>query len=147
MQTRPPEALNCNARVALPGQRAVAAGIDGLLVSGGTAMFLAAAFMTGVDLGMMGNLLLLPAAMIAVVAVLYRGLWCLANRDTPGMQFAGLRLVDFDGRSPRRHRRIVRQFAGLLSLLSAGVGLAWALVDEERLTWHDHISGTFPTAG
>jgi len=25
--------------------------------------------------------------------------------------------------------------------------LVWALVDEENLTWHDHISKTFPTPG
>jgi hypothetical protein len=30
-------------------------------------------------------------------------------------------------------------------LLAAGTGLIWALVDEDSLTWHDHISGTFPT--
>jgi uncharacterized RDD family membrane protein YckC len=145
IRSRPEEALYCDARVALPAQRAVAAGLDGFVVLVGSALFLGIAFFAGVDFGTLGNLLLLPAAMTAVVAVLYRGLWCLVNRDTPGMRFAGLRLVDFDGRSPRRDRRIVRQFAGLLSLLSAGVGLVWALVDEERLTWHDHISKTFPT--
>jgi uncharacterized RDD family membrane protein YckC len=145
IRSRPEEALYCDARVALPAQRAVAAGLDGVVVLIGSAMFLGVAFFAGVDFGTLGNLLLLPAAMTVVVAVLYRGLWCLVNRDTPGMRFAGLRLVDFDGRSPRRDRRIVRQFAGLLSLLSAGVGLVWALVDEERLTWHDHISKTFPT--
>jgi hypothetical protein len=53
--------------------------------------------------------------------------------------------VDFDGRRPDREQRGVRQVAGLLSLLSAGLGLVWALVDEEKLTWHDHISKTFPT--
>jgi hypothetical protein len=63
------------------------------------------------------------------------------------MRFAGLRLVDFDGRSPERHQRMRRQLASLLSVLSAGLGLAWALVDEENLTWHDHISKTFPTPG
>lgn len=145
IQLRPEEALYCDARVAQPTHRAIAAAVDGALVLLGTTMFLALAFMGGVDFGIVGNLLVLPAAMTAVVAVLYRGLWCLVNRDTPGMRFAGLRLVDFDGRSPRRDRRIVRQFAGLLSLLSAGVGLVWALVDEESLTWHDHISKTFPT--
>src|SRR6202041_3046551 len=31
--------------------------------------------------------------------------------------------------------------------LSGGLGLVWALVDEENLTWHDHISKTFPTPG
>ena len=145
VRQRPEEALYCDARVAMPAQRAMAAGLDGALVLVGTGMFLAAAFSVGVDFGTLGNFLLLPAAMTAVVAILYRGLWCLVNRDTPGMRFAGLRLVDFDGRAPRRDHRIVRQFAGLLSLLSAGVGLVWALVDEERLTWHDHISKTFPT--
>jgi uncharacterized RDD family membrane protein YckC len=143
--TRPEEALYCDARVAQPAQRAMAAGLDGVMVLLGTALFLTVALAVGVDFGIVGNLLILPAAMAAVVVVLYRGLWCLVNRDTPGMRFAGLRLVDFDGRTPRRQRRIVRQFAGLLSLLSAGVGLVWALVDEESLTWHDHISKTFPT--
>jgi len=28
----------------------------------------------------------------------------------------------------------------VLSMASAGLGLVWALVDEENLTWHDHIS-------
>jgi hypothetical protein len=54
--------------------------------------------------------------------------------------------VDFDGREPDRDRRGMRQVAGLLSLISAGLGLVWALVDEEKLTWHDHISKTFPTS-
>jgi uncharacterized RDD family membrane protein YckC len=145
IQSRPEEALYCDARVAQPAQRAMAAGLDGAMVLLGTAIFLTMAFAVGVDFGIVGNLLVLPAAMMTVVVVLYRGLWCLVNRDTPGMRFAGLRLVDFDGRAPRRQHRIVRQFAGLLSLLSAGVGLVWALVDEESLTWHDHISKTFPT--
>jgi hypothetical protein len=25
------------------------------------------------------------------------------------------------------------------------LGMLWALVDEEALTWHDHMSKTFPT--
>ena len=28
---------------------------------------------------------------------------------------------------------------------SAGLGLLWSLADEESLTWHDHMSKTFPT--
>jgi uncharacterized RDD family membrane protein YckC len=82
----------------------------------------------------------------AVVTIFYRLLWWIGNSDTPGMRFAGLRLVDFDGREPDRDRRGMRQVAGLLSLISAGLGLVWALVDEEKLTWHDHISKTFPTS-
>jgi len=84
---------------------------------------------------------------IGAVAFLYRLLWCLGNGDTPGMRFAGLRLVNFDGRPPDRDQRLLRLGASVLSLASAGLGLVWALVDEESLTWHDHISKTFPTAG
>jgi hypothetical protein len=29
--------------------------------------------------------------------------------------------------------------------MAAFIGLAWAFVDEECLTWQDHISRTFPT--
>jgi uncharacterized RDD family membrane protein YckC len=145
VQHRPEETIYCDARVALPTQRTIAAAIDGGFVMLGVGFFLVGAYAADVDFGLLGNLVVLPAAMAAVILVLYRGLWALVNRDTPGMRFAGLRLVDFDGRTPKRDRRILRQFAGLLSLVSAGVGLAWALVDEENLTWHDHISRTFPT--
>ena len=144
-QAKPQEALYCDARVALTAHRAMAALADGVAVILGSALFLGIAAWAGVDFAIRGNIYWLPAAMIVVVAILYRGIWCLANRDTPGMRFAGLRLVDFDGRTPRRDHRIVRQFAGVLSLVSAGVGLIWALVDEESLTWHDHMSKTFPT--
>jgi len=61
------------------------------------------------------------------------------------MRIAGLELVDFDGKAPRREQRFGRLFGSALSLLAAGIGMIWLLVDEERLTWHDHMSGTFPT--
>ena len=32
-----------------------------------------------------------------------------------------------------------------LSFCAGGVGLLWALADEEKLAWHDHMSKTFPT--
>jgi hypothetical protein len=35
--------------------------------------------------------------------------------------------------------------SGWIAVVSAGMGLIWALLDEERLAWHDHMSGTFPT--
>ena len=119
--------------------------VDCIVVLSAAAAFGVVAYFFGVNLTLAKSALAVPAAIVLVVTILYRGLWCLANADTPGMRFAGLQLVDFDGRRPRSKSRIVRQFAGILSLASAGVGLLWALVDEESLTWHDHISKTFPT--
>ncbi len=89
----------------------------------------------------------LPFFILAAVTVplLYKLLWTFAGRDTIGMQTAGLRLVDFDGNPPSQRRRYQRLVGGILSLLAAGIGLIWAFVDEDNLTWHDHISDTFPT--
>jgi hypothetical protein len=52
--------------------------------------------------------------------------------------------VDFDGNSPSQARRYQRLLGTLLSWLAAGLGIIWVLVDEDGLSWHDHISSTFP---
>jgi uncharacterized RDD family membrane protein YckC len=79
------------------------------------------------------------------VPLFYKLLWAFAGSDTAGMRCAGLRLVDFDGNPPSRSHRYQRVLGSVLSLLAAGIGLVWSLVDEDSLTWHDHISSSFPT--
>lgn len=83
--------------------------------------------------------------MLAVV-VFYRSLFILADADSPGMRWAGLRLVTFDGDEPTVEHRFMRVAWGIFSALPLGLGLWWALVDQERLTWHDLLSKTFPSA-
>ncbi len=119
--------------------------MDGSLILVGVGVFLTIFFLSGGQVALDRQALSFLLGVTAVITLFYRALWCLANGDSPGMRFAGLRLVDFDGRRPDREQRGIRQVASLLSLLSAGLGLVWALVDEENLTWHDHISKTFPT--
>jgi len=146
--------IYCDVPVALPAHRSIAAVFDAAMVLLGVGLFLVvfiavpAIFGIGGGVGAMsgGNAVVFLCA-AGVIALFYRVLWCIANGDTPGLRFAGLRLVDFDGRVPDRERRGMRQVAGVLSVISAGLGLVWALVDEENLTWHDHISKTFPTEG
>ena len=138
--------IYCDAPVALPVHRLLAAAVDTAMVLIGLGLFLLIFFLGG-DLAVNRQTLPFLIAVGAVIALFYRSLWYFGNGDTPGMRFAGLRLVDFDGRRPDREQRGMRQVAGLLSLLAAGLGLVWALVDEESLTWHDHISKTFPTPG
>jgi uncharacterized RDD family membrane protein YckC len=61
------------------------------------------------------------------------------------MRWTGLRLIDFDGFPADRRARSLRAISACLSFCAGGLGLLWALADEEKLTWHDHMSKTFPT--
>jgi uncharacterized RDD family membrane protein YckC len=139
--------IYCDAPVALPVHRLMAAVADASMVAIALGLFLAVFSLSGGRIVFTKASALLFLGVAAAVAFLYRLLWCLGDGDTPGMHLVGLRLVDFDGRRPARDQRIVRLAASILSLASAGLGLLWALVDEENLTWHDHISKTFPTPG
>jgi uncharacterized RDD family membrane protein YckC len=81
-------------------------------------------------------------ALIAV-ASLYKLLWSLFDQVTPGLQAVGLEVVRFDGLAPTLGQRLGRVALGWLSVAGAGMGVIWAMADEDRLTWHDHISQTF----
>ena len=139
--------IYCDAPVALPTHRFLAAAFDLSMIAVALGVFLAIFFVSGGVLAFSKQNAPFFVGVAVLLALFYRVLFCLGNGDTPGMRFAGLRLVDFDGRTPDRDQRGLRQIASLLSVLSAGLGLVWALVDEESLTWHDHISKTFPTIG
>lgn len=86
------------------------------------------------------------AAGAVLIGLLYHSVFLAAGGETPGMRFAGLRLVDFDGRQTTEAQLHMRVLGAFFSVLPAGMGLLWALVDEESLTWQDHISHTFPTS-
>lgn len=139
--------IYCDAPVALPAHRMIAAAFDMSMVLIAVGLFLGIFFLSGGMLMLSKENAPFLISVAALLGLFYRFLWVLGNGETPGMRFAGLRLVNFDGRPPDRDQRAFRQVSSLLSLLSAGLGLVWALVDEENLAWHDHISKTFPTPG
>jgi uncharacterized RDD family membrane protein YckC len=143
--TPPQSHIICDAPVAPIALRVEAALIDGLITLLPSAIGLALFLYEGGHLSF--NKHVLPFWMLAffTVPVLYKLVWTVAGRDSIGMSFAGLRLVDFDGNPPSSERRYQRMFGSFLSVLAAGTGLIWALADEDALTWHDHISSTFPT--
>jgi uncharacterized RDD family membrane protein YckC len=141
------EVISCDAPVALPIHRLMAAAVDLSAVLIALGLFGVILYACGGDFSLTRQSVTIYAGVAFLTAMFYRVLWCLGNGDSPGMRFAGLHLVDFDGHTPTRERRLLRQLVSLLSLLSAGLGLVWALVDEENLTWHDRISETFPTPG
>ena len=137
--------IYCDAPVAVPAHRIIAAAFDGSVVVMATAMFMLVFYLSGGEFVLNRQTIPLFGAILLVFSLLYKALWCLADGDTPGMRWAHLRLVNFDGRKPGREQRLYRMASGCLSLLAAGLGLLWSLVDEETLTWHDHMSKTFPT--
>ena len=139
--------IYCDAPVALPAHRMIAAAFDASMILIAVGLFLGIFFLSGGMLMLSKQNAPFLISVAALLTLFYRFLWVLGNGETPGMRFAGLRLVNFDGRLPDRDQRAFRQVSSLLSFLSAGLGLVWALVDEENLTWHDHISKTFPTPG
>ncbi len=63
--------------------------------------------------------------------------------ETPGMTWLGLRLLNFHGRRANGRQRAARALGLLFSTTTFGIGFAWALLDDEKLTWHDRISKTF----
>ena len=135
----------CHTPVATAGPRLHAALFDALVIACGCGPALGFYFYLGGQLSLDKHALPFLAVALLTIPLYYKMLWALAGKDSPGMRAAGLRLVDFDGKMPRRDQRFGRLFGSALSLLAAGIGMIWLLVDEERLTWHDHMSGTFPT--
>ena len=82
---------------------------------------------------------------VLAAATFYHLFWALLGRETTGMRCFGLRTLTFDGHPPGWGRRTFRFGVYCLGMVAVGVGLLWALVDDEALTMHDHLSKTFPT--
>jgi uncharacterized RDD family membrane protein YckC len=81
------------------------------------------------------------AALLAAV-VLYYGIPWTRRGLTLGMAAWRLRIERADGARPRWADVAKRLAAATLSLLAAGLGWWWILVDPARLAWHDRLSGT-----
>jgi uncharacterized RDD family membrane protein YckC len=137
--------IYCDAPVALRVHRGLAAVIDGGIIAAAMALFVLTFHVGGGEIELTKPVLLMFGAAAALLMMLYRLLFAMGNGDTVGYRWAQLRLLNFDGQTPTRRERLERLFGGCLSVLASGVGVLWALVDEETLTWHDHISRTFPT--
>lgn len=135
----------CDQPVATPTHRLVAGAIDASLILIGFGIFAVTFELMG---GNFGSGKLLWAAMVgtfALVAMFYGLIWAIAGRETAGMRFTDLQLITFDGFPLDPRSRALRVASSWLSFCSGGLGLLWAVADEENLTWHDHISKTFPT--
>lgn len=137
--------IYCDDPVASPLHRLIAAALDISLVMIALGLFVAIFQLAGGTVTLTLNSMPIVAAVVGGVWFFYNLLFSIAGGDTPGSGWAQLRLVNYDGQPPTRDQRVYRVLASYLSMLAAGMGVLWALVDEESLTWHDHMTKTFPT--
>lgn len=135
----------CKAPVARPEHRAVAALIDGAMILASWIVLAAIFTFWGGGHWSATPLALCAYAVLGLSAIfLYSLLWALGNGESAGFRAARLRILNFDGRPANRQERLARIASAWISIAPAGLGLVWALLDEETLTWHDQISKTFP---
>lgn len=124
-------------------RRLMALCVDFALVSGS---LLAAATMAASKFQVLPSLrtLEIGAGLAVLVAgAMYHTLIFSLARSTPGMKYARIQLVTFEGLTPKRAQRWGRMLALLVSAVPAGLGIAWALFDDDHLCWHDRLSKTY----
>jgi uncharacterized RDD family membrane protein YckC len=138
--------IYCDATVAQPVHRAMAVLLDSSMILLGLGFFLLIFQTFGGPFPWTKQNIAICAAAAALVAMFYGFVWALAGSETAGMRWTGLRVINFNGFPPDGKSRALRLIGCWLSYCSGMIGIFWALVDEESLTWHDHMSKTFPTA-
>lgn len=135
----------CDQPVATPTHRLVASAIDGAIILFGFGLLVALFEVLGGSFGHGKAVWIGLALVLALVSMLYGLIWAIAGRETAGMRLTDLQLITFDGFPVDPRSRALRFASTWLSFCSGGLGILWAVADEENLTWHDHISKTFPT--
>jgi uncharacterized RDD family membrane protein YckC len=124
-------------------RRAMAIVVDGALTLAGFAVLMALATASGLVMHNMRAFEVVCAVVVLLVYGGYQALFSSMTKSTPGMWYAGIGLCTTDGYIPNRAQRCRRLAALPLSVMPLGLGLAWSLFDEDRLTWHDRLSGTY----
>ncbi len=145
LETQVEAVIYCDATVATPKHRAIAAALDGGMIFIGFGLFLFTFHLMGGMFHFNRQTIPFFIGAFGTLAMFYGALWIWTGRETLGMRWTKLRLIDFDGFPADRRDRILRSFGICLSCCAGGIGLLWALLDEEQLAWHDHMSKTFPT--
>src|SRR5262249_16518370 len=124
-------------------RRGLASAVDGVIVGLGLAAFLTTTFYLAAPVPLSRPLLLSGAGLTLILLSFYYSIFLFYSNATPGMRAAGLVLTDFSGAAPSRRVRMVRAFAVVLSFAALCLGFIWALIDEDRLGWHDRITHTY----
>jgi uncharacterized RDD family membrane protein YckC len=91
-----------------------------------------------------GPLQLAATGLIAAFFIVLYFSACTAMASaTPGLMWAGLEVITFEGNQPAISDCLWRGLGYLVSMSALMLGFIWAAVDAEGLTWHDRMSRTF----
>jgi uncharacterized RDD family membrane protein YckC len=130
--------------VAPTGPRIAAGMIDLLIVLTASAIFGMIFMMIAKELPDGRNFLAAAIVLPGILWGTYQYLFLVRCHATPGMQMAQVGLAHFDEtKHVTRKQRQARALAMIVSAMSLGLGFAWAMLDQDRLTWHDRISHSF----
>jgi uncharacterized RDD family membrane protein YckC len=124
-------------------RRMMAAVVDFSLITGG---FLVAALVASANLRVLPSIKEIELGSVAaeaLIGVFYLAFFFILARATPGMKYARLEICTLAGRKPTVAQRCGRMAAMVLSLAPAGLGAVMAIFDEQQLSWHDRLSGTY----
>jgi len=112
-----------------------------LLLLGGLAFLLLLHVAVGRDASTGWPLWLFRGWILLVLGVYFGWFWTRGGQTLP-MRTWRLRLVGTDGRPVGNRQALLRFALAWPSVLAAGAGLAWALVDRDRQFLHDRLAGT-----
>ncbi len=136
--------LNCRA----PGflRRCAAISYDLLVICG---VLIVAAALIVVPLGAIYNIQiatgnLLYQAYLTIVIFLFFAWFWVHGGQTPGMRAWRIRLIREDGTDIRWRDALVRFLCAFAAWAPFGLGFVWLLIDKDKLTWYDRLSGTRP---
>jgi len=87
-----------------------------------------------------GNLLY-QLSLVATAVIFFVGFW-VHGGQTLGMRAWRLRVEQCSGEAINWKTGLIRFVTGILSIIPAGLGLLWLVVDPQHLAWHDRISKT-----
>jgi uncharacterized RDD family membrane protein YckC len=85
----------------------------------------------------------LASVLFVAIELLYHGLFLSFAEATPGMMYAQVGLCTFDDENLTRSQRQRRILVTVLAAMPLGLGLLWALFDEDRLGWQDRMSRSY----
>ena len=126
------------------GQRLMAMLYDGLLLVG--VWFIASIpviiFATRAGWqNLPGFRLFLQLYLLAVAFLFFAWFWTHGGQ-TLGMRAWKLRLVTSENQMPNWRQCLTRYITSLISWVCLRLGFLWVLFSEDKLAWHDRLSGT-----